>query len=209
MLSFFKSLFGLSDQKESQPSSSQSANPRPQFPPRSNEQPNPQIAQALADAQAETPEDRLNLPKETVLERAAFEADMKNQVFNTMLGPTYKDWSVDLAECVIRFDCGNRLLSSPVQIVGTYDETDGSFLWGWDNPSVPVEVTKAALLAKRFGEKHGIADFSNPMVKCPPDQSWIFLAVALYLYGGQAAFEGRMPPQRIFFALDEVSIQKK
>ena len=58
-------------------------------------------------------------------------------------------WSVDMDEGLIRFVLPDGMhASAPVQIVGTTNSDDGSFLWGWDHPSVPPELAEHAELAQ-------------------------------------------------------------
>lgn len=71
-------------------------------------------------------------------------------------------WSVDMDEGLIRFVLPDGMhASAPVQIVGTTNSDDGSFLWGWDHPSVPPELAEHAELARAFGEAHGLPEYSN------------------------------------------------
>ncbi|MCD2515781.1 hypothetical protein LQ564_05570 [Massilia sp. G4R7] len=47
-------------------------------------------------------------------------------------------WAADLDTGTITFYFKNgTIASASIQIVGTYNTLDGTFLWGWDHPSVP------------------------------------------------------------------------
>lgn len=101
-------------------------------------------------------------------------------------------WSVDMDEGLIRFALpGGTQASAPVQIIGTTNSDDGSFLWGWDHPSVPAELGEHAELARAFGEAHGLPEYSNRKVACDEMQAWEFVAVAMRLGGATGTYRGQ------------------
>lgn len=63
-------------------------------------------------------------------------------------------------------------------------------MWGWDHPTVPEQLAKAAELARRFGEFHGLGRYTIPMIRCTEDHAAEFAAVALHLAGGAGAYRG-------------------
>src|SRR5262249_52512268 len=73
---------------------------------------------------------------------------------------------------------GGMIASAPCQIVGSYDGEDGAFLWGWDHPSVPDALRKHAQLAREWGEKHGMTDYTTLQIECSEEKVWEFTAVA-------------------------------
>ena len=81
--------------------------------------------------------------------------------------------------------------SAPVQIVGTTNSDDGSFLWGWDHPSVPPELAEHAELARAFGEAHGLPSTAiekSNATTCGPGE---FAAVAMRLGGASGTYRGQ------------------
>src|SRR5437899_97535 len=55
------------------------------------------------------------------------------------------DWNVDQDAGTIVFTRpGGPTATCPVQIVGTYNTRDGTWLWGWDNPSVAPDLQQHA-----------------------------------------------------------------
>lgn len=93
-----------------------------------------------------------------------------------------EQWSVDMDSGLIVFQLpGGVVASAPVQIVGTSNSEDGSFLWGWDHPSVPAELAEHAQLALAFGRAHGLHAYTTRKVDCDDSQAWEFAAVAMRL----------------------------
>jgi len=83
-----------------------------------------------------------------------------NRVFD--LEENFERWSVDQTKGMLVWhmkDGGS--VSAPLQIVGTYNPHDKTFLWAWTNPSVQKGLIKHALTAKAFGAKHGIKELTD------------------------------------------------
>ncbi len=93
-----------------------------------------------------------------------------------------EQWSVDMDSGLIVFQLpGGVVATAPVQIVGTSNSEDGSFLWGWDHPSVPAELAEHAQLALAFGRAHGLHAYTTRKVDCDDSLAWEFAAVAMRL----------------------------
>ncbi len=71
-------------------------------------------------------------------------------------------WAVDLDVGTLTFSFADgRVVTAPVQVIGTYNTEDGTWMWGWDHPSVPAARAADARTVKAFGEKHGVADLTT------------------------------------------------
>ncbi|MFI0717147.1 DUF6882 domain-containing protein [Streptomyces inhibens] len=81
------------------------------------------------------------------------------ETFNAFLptGP----WTADLDRCIYR-QSGRDLR---ISILGSYDESDGSWLWGWANPGFrDMPAVGAAEAVRQFGHTHGIREFTEELV---------------------------------------------
>ncbi len=63
---------------------------------------------------------------------------------------------------------------APVQIRGTYDTADGTWLWGWDHPSVQPPLDEHARKLKAYGQEHGIAPLTTRKLSCTEADAWDF-----------------------------------
>ncbi len=95
-----------------------------------------------------------------------------------------------------------------MQIVGTYNTDNGTFLWGWDHPSVAEPLRKHAALAKQFGEENGLAQYTERMVECTEEQAWEFTAVAARLGEANGAYRGPAGTALVFMTFGEVKLSK-
>lgn len=89
-------------------------------------------------------------------------------------------WDADLEQGLIWFTFPDgRIVSAPVQVIGSYNTEDSTWLWAWDNPSVEEPLAQAARLARDFGARHGLEQFTQPEVQCSEDDAWTFTALAV------------------------------
>lgn len=66
------------------------------------------------------------------------------------------DWNADLASGVITFTNTEMglIVTAPLQVIGTYDIQDCTWLWGWNHPSVAEQLGAYATLASDMGWRH-------------------------------------------------------
>jgi hypothetical protein len=157
-------------------------------------------------AMADMAHQRLSEPVEVVLGRAQSDIAVKTQVFHKIFGDEHFDWSVDLEDGVIKFTSATKIVSAPVQVVGTYNTLDQTFLWGWDHPSVPESRAANARLALQFGQLKNLPLFKTRKVECTENQARSFTAVALYLSGAQGAYRGPAGTTMVFMTFGEMTI---
>lgn len=160
-----------------------------------------------------TASNAMNAPQTTatelqaiIIEKADAEIALKSQLFLNIFSGEGFDWSVDLNEGMIKFTSATKTVSAPVQVVGTYNTLDGTFLWGWDHPSVPTLLGADARLAHEFGQRQKLPMFMTRKVKCTEEQAWKFTAVALHLSGGQGAYRGPAGTTMVFMTFGDMTI---
>jgi hypothetical protein len=96
----------------------------------------------------------------------------------------------------------------PVQIVGTYNTEDGTWLWGWDHPSVDEPLQEHARAVRKYGERHGIPSLTTRKVACSEAEAWEFAALACHLCDAQGAYRGPMDATLVFLTFGSVSLSQ-
>lgn len=115
------------------------------------------------------------------------------------------NWNLDLNEGWLRWSFGDgRILQAEVQVIGTYNTHDGSFLWGWDHPSVPEALRQAAQLARNWGETHAVQELMTRSVSATEQQAWEWTALAAQQYGASGAYRGRSDATWVYMAYGPV-----
>ena len=118
-------------------------------------------------------------------------------------------WDVDLTEGFIRFSSNDGFLAvAPVQVVGTFNTLDSTFLWAWDHPSIPEERAAASLLARDFGEKYALIDYTVRKVECDEDAAWEYAAVTNHLANMQGVYRAPSGTTLAFFVFGNVALSK-
>ncbi|CAL9566378.1 DUF6882 domain-containing protein [Streptomyces sp. enrichment culture] len=70
-------------------------------------------------------------------------------------------WTADLGACVYR----QGGLDLRVGLLGSFDQSDGSWLWAWANPGFAgTRVVAAAEALRRFGEERGVPELARETV---------------------------------------------
>lgn len=119
------------------------------------------------------------------------------------------NWAADQDTGRIRFTFADGTIAEgELQIVGTYNTRDGTFLWGWDHPSVAEPLGKHASLAKEFGEKHGLSKYTERKVKCSEDDAWEFTAVAARLGKANGAYRGPAGTALVYMTFGEIKLSR-
>jgi hypothetical protein len=118
-------------------------------------------------------------------------------------------WAADLDAGQIVFTSPSGVTATcPLQIIGTYNTEDGTWLWGWNHPSVPLPLQEHARRVRAYGEQHGITGLTAQKVQCSEAEAWEFTALACKLGHAQGAYRGPMGPTLVFLTFGEVSLSK-
>lgn len=126
---------------------------------------------------------------DVMLARARSELGHVTQAHSRLFGLDRADWSIDLQARRIHFSAeGFPPASAAIQIIGSLNPKDGTWLWGWDHPSVPVHLRAAAETCRRYGEAWALTDFQSRKVACTPARAWDYAAIARRLHGQDGAF---------------------
>src|SRR5262249_6441518 len=116
------------------------------------------------------------------------------------------DWGVDQNTGMITFTGKKVTATAPAQIIGTYDTQDGTWLWGWDHPSVADPMAEHARRVHEYGEEHRILDLITRKLAGDELQAWEFAALACYLCGAQGTFRGPAGTALVYMTFGEVTL---
>ncbi|MBK9446258.1 MAG: hypothetical protein IPO00_09270 [Betaproteobacteria bacterium] len=99
-----------------------------------------------------------------------------------------------------------RTLVFPVQVIGTYNTKNGTFLWGWDHPSVPEPLRRAARRVREYGEREGFERFTTRTLACTENDAWEFTAAAAELDGVAGAYRGDAGGTWVYMTFDTSAV---
>ena len=146
---------------------------------------------------------------DTLLSQSMEELRLKTEAHDAGWGLGEADWSVDQDQGEIVFTgADGSTATAPVQIVGTYNSQDGTWLWGWDHPSVVPALQEHAKRVREYGEKHGIQRLTTRKLACSEMEAWELVALACKLCEAQGAYRGPAGTACVFMTFGEVSLSK-
>ncbi len=119
-----------------------------------------------------------------------------------------ENWSADLDTGTIQFDFADGTqASAAMQVVGTYNQLDGTFLWAWDHPSIPEPLRQHAQLAQQWGEEHDVDVFKSRKVECSEDDAWSFAAVTNRLASANGVYRGTSDTTLVFMTFGDIELK--
>jgi len=146
----------------------------------------------------------------TLVEQAMAELQLRTQAHcNLWHLDEAEDWAADQSAGTITFTTATMTVTAPMQIVGTYNTANGTFMWGWDHPSVQPPLRKHAERVREYGQQNGVAALTTRVVECTEAEAWEFAAVACKLNGAQGAYRGPAGTALVFMTFGEVQLTKR
>ena len=148
-------------------------------------------------------------PKLT-LRRSMEELEFKQQANSDTWGlGSAERWDMDLEDGTITFSgWEDKIVTAPIQVIGTYNSNDGTWLWGWDHPSVSFDLARDARLVREFGAQHRLAPYTQRKIACSQNDAWQFTALALHLAQAEGAYRGSSGTTLTFMTFGAVTIQR-
>lgn len=119
---------------------------------------------------------------------------------------TEERYHIDQEQGIIRFSFSNgRTMQASLQMVGTYNPQTNQFLWGWDHPSVPKALSRAASLVYDYGKEHSIKRFTEREIVCTEHEALELMAVATRLDTAQGSYKATTEGPVVYMTFGEVT----
>jgi hypothetical protein len=116
-----------------------------------------------------------------------------------------EEWLLDQDEGQLTFKFPGRSTVAPVQIIGTYNTQNGSWLWAWANPLIADHLKTDALRLKEYGEQWGIPRLTSPEWSAQESDCWYMAALSCQLFGAQGAYRGPAADSHTLMVFGEVT----
>jgi hypothetical protein len=142
-----------------------------------------------------------------LVERSLTELQLKTQAHDGAFGLGRADWQAELQSGTLRFANESFQATCAVQIIGTYNTADGSWLWGWNHPSVPAPLALDAGRVRAFAIDRGLTRLLEPSLNCSEDDAWAFTALATFLAQSQGAYRGPAGAALVFMTFTDIQLQ--
>jgi hypothetical protein len=119
-------------------------------------------------------------------------------------------WSLDQSrgDLLFTFDDG-VVATCPAQIVGSFDGTDGSWLWAWANPSIADSLKRDSLRVRDYGQQRQIVRLTSAEWSCSEAEAWRMAALACKLCEAQGVYRGPAGTAFVFMTFEKVQLTRK
>jgi hypothetical protein len=145
-----------------------------------------------------------------ILVKCRNELQLKTAIQDRLFKISKAGWDIDQDRETLTFSApGGIVATCPVQIIGTYNTKDKTWLWGWDHPSVVPALQKHAQKVKAYGTKHGYRKLTTRKVRSSEDECWEFTALAAHLCKAQGAYRGEADSTLVFMTFGDVTLTRK
>jgi hypothetical protein len=144
-----------------------------------------------------------------LIEKASAHVAAITAVHDQTWGLGDADWNIDQEQGTIIFDSPKGIrASAAVQIIGTFNAQDGTWLWGWANASVDRRLVAHALRMREYGDQNGIEALTRPKLKCDEKRCWELTAATVLVCEAQGAYRGPADATYVFTTFGEPSLTK-
>lgn len=111
-------------------------------------------------------------------------------------------WTVNQEQGLIEFERKDGVLvTAPVQIIGAWNPRHSTFTWGWGHPSVQTRLRADAERTRWFGDKHDLAELTEPIVRMSEAEAWRLAAVAMKVNAAHGVYRGPTDGPVVFMTL--------
>ena len=118
-------------------------------------------------------------------------------------------WDVDQKKGIITFTNtrkGYKKLVGKVQIIGSFNSTDKTWMWAWANNTVEEGLKQDALKLKEYGDKNKLKRFTEKGWEGEMDDGWKMTALAVKLLGAEGAYRGPCGKLYVFMVIRDLKV---
>lgn len=143
----------------------------------------------------------------SLVDQAVDELQTKTFALDKLVKFNSSTWELKQDTGMLKFMQKNGIqASAKVQIIGTYNTEDETWLWAWDHPSIADELKKDSKVLYEFGKSHNISCMTTRKILCQESDCWEFTALACKLCNSQGAYRGPAGTVLVFMTFDHVQI---
>jgi hypothetical protein len=116
---------------------------------------------------------------------------------------TYGRYEIDLPTATIRFldEKGVEKIRAEVQVAGSWSPRSNTWLWAWDNESVPEAAWSRLAAVRAFGEKEQIEPVMDSFGPCDEGEAWSVASIAAQVLDAECIYRVERPGNLLFLLL--------
>lgn len=112
-------------------------------------------------------------------------------------------YEIDLPTATIRFlDTGGRLLvQADIQVAGSWSPKGGSWLWGWENDSVPAAASSRITAVRDLGAAKRLPALQAGFAGCDEGMAWSMASLAADVLDAECLYRAPGAASQLFLLL--------
>lgn len=116
---------------------------------------------------------------------------------------TYAKYEIDLPTATIRFldASGKTQITSDIQAAGSFDPNSETFLWAWDNESIPEKAKSRLAEVRAYAEQHEIEHVMDSFDRADEAEAWTVTSIAAEQLNAEAVYRAEGPRNQLFLLL--------
>ena len=119
---------------------------------------------------------------------------------------TADSWAVDQAAGIIRWTFADKTAEAPVQILGSFNASGGSWLWAWANESVLPNLRLDSERVRAWAEANGHTKLAQPNIEADAETAATMAAIAFRVTGATGFYRGPGATIATFMTFGPVTI---
>lgn len=120
---------------------------------------------------------------------------------------TNKRYEIDLQTATIRFfdPSGDERIRAEIQVAGSWSTASNSWLWGWENQSVPAAAVSRMTAVRELGAQRQIDKLTTSFAPCDEGEAWSMASVASEIVDSQSVYRTVGAKNQLFLLLFSIS----
>jgi hypothetical protein len=116
---------------------------------------------------------------------------------------SYERYKIDLQSSEIRFfdGEGTEKVLANLQFAGSWSPNSESWLWAWDNESVPPIAWEKMMKVQEFGKKNHLETVESSFEPCDEGEAWSMASIAAQILDAQCVYRVAGSKNIAFFLL--------
>ena len=115
-------------------------------------------------------------------------------------------WGLDQNTGLITWSFADKVATAPAQILATYHQSAGTWLWSWANSSILPQMSREAGVLRDWARKHGHQTLTEPELQADDQKANTLTAIALRVTRAAGFYRGSSGPAKTIITFGPVTI---
>ena len=122
----------------------------------------------------------------------------------------HANFDLNLERCTITFSGLSHRIKATASVIpiGSWAKGAQTWLWSWENESIPKQVSAPMGPVKLFGDQHEISALQHTFSPCDEAMAWALASISLKILDAQCVYRVDRGKNLLFLLLNELKLAK-